>query len=332
VTLLVLDAPPAHAAKTDVVVLKNGDRITGEVQQVDRGRLELKTDDLSTVQIEWDKVASVSADATFDIEDLPGNRYVGSLKAGDRAGQVGIVSGDGVHFLEMTAVARMRRIDHGFWNRLEGSLDLGAGYTSATSLFTLDLAATLGFERPGFEVHADASSTLTSQEGLEDTRRNTLSLVYERRFEGQWVAVAQAALEQNRELGFELRSSATAGGGRYLVRQRRDSLMAVAGLSVNRERPTEGESTTNLEAMAAVLYDRFAYDTPKVDVTLSVAGFASLTEAGRYRLEVEGKVKREIVKDFYATLRGYESYDSRPPTQDAVTSDYGLTFALGFSF
>jgi hypothetical protein len=181
-------------------------------------------------------------------------------------------------------------------------------------------------------VALDASSTYSSQPGVEDTRRNHVSLTYRRRFEDRWVALAQAQLEQNQELGFDLRSSAAAGGGRYLVQGRRDKLLAGLGLSVNRERPTEGESTTNLEATAALSYDRFSYDFPKVDIAVSVAGFASLTEGGRYRVELDASLKRELVKDFHATLRGYESYDSRPATEGAPTSDYGVTFALGWSF
>ena len=71
--LLALQPAAAPAApKTDVVVLKNGDRLTGEVQQLDRGRLQLKTDDLGTVEIEWDKVASVTATAPFDVDDVAG--------------------------------------------------------------------------------------------------------------------------------------------------------------------------------------------------------------------------------------------------------------------
>src|SRR4029453_11953656 len=53
---------------------------------------------------------------------------------------------------------------------------------------------------------------------------------------------------------------------------------------------------------------------------------------GRYRVDVDAGVKRELLKDFYATLRGWERYDSRPASEGAVTSDYGLTFALGWSF
>jgi hypothetical protein len=167
---------------------------------------------------------------------------------------------------------------------------------------------------------------------VEDTRRNTLSLTYARRFRNRWVALAQAQLEQNRELGFELRASGATGGGRYLVQGRRDKLLTALGLSLNRERPTEGESTTNAEAMAVLSYDRFSHDFPKVDVSVALVGFASLTEGGRYRVELDARLKRELVKDFYATLRGYESYDSRPATEGATSNDYGVTFALGWSF
>jgi hypothetical protein len=226
----------------------------------------------------------------------------------------------------------MRRLDTSFWRRLDGSLDVGASYTSASSLFKLDLAGNLGVERPGFEAELDASSTYSSQPGVEDTRRNHVSLTYERRFENRWVALVQGQLEQNRELGFDLRGSAGVGGGRYLAQGRRDKLLAGLGLSVNRERPTQGESTTNVEATAVLRYDRFSYDFPKVDIAVVVAGFASLNEGGRYRVELDASLKRELVKDFHATLRGYESYDSRPATQGVPTSDYGITFALGWSF
>ena len=44
-------AGSALAAKTDVVTLKNGDRITGEVKRLDRGRLRYSTDDMGTIYI-----------------------------------------------------------------------------------------------------------------------------------------------------------------------------------------------------------------------------------------------------------------------------------------
>ena len=47
-----------HAqGRTDVVTLPNGDRITGEIKRLERGRLEFKTDDAGTLYLEWDKIA-----------------------------------------------------------------------------------------------------------------------------------------------------------------------------------------------------------------------------------------------------------------------------------
>lgn len=327
-----LAASPALAAKTDVVVLKNGDHLTGEVQQLERGRLQLKTDDMGTVEIEWDKVASVAAAAPFDVEDLRGRRYMGSLAAGPGAGQMQIAWTGTTETIDLWLVVRIRRLNKSFWRRLDGSLDVGASYTSASSLFKLDVAGNLGVERPGYAISIDASSTLSSQPGIDDTRRSNLALAYHRRFPDRWLLLAQGQLEQNRELGFDLRSSLAGGGGRYLVRGRQHELLAGLGLSVNHEVPVEGDGTTNVEAMAVFSFDRFAYDFPKVDISATLAGFASLTDGGRYRLELDAQVKRELVKDFYATLRGYESYDNRPATDGAATNDYGVTFALGWSF
>jgi hypothetical protein len=330
---LVLQAATAWGAKTDVVMLKNGDRVTGEVDQLDRGRLTFKTDDIGTVEIEWDNVQSVTAAAPFDVDDLGGDRYLGTLAPGPVAGQVLIAWKGEEHAVELSHVVRMRRLYTTFWRRLDGTLDVGASYTSASELFKADLAGNIGFERPGFEVSLDGTSTLTTQPGVDETRRSLISLGYLRRFRDRWVALSEVQLEQNRELGYDLRSSAALAGGRYLVQTRQTRLLTAAGMSVNREHPTDGgEATTNIEATALVHYDRFSYDFPNLDVSVAAGGFASLNHGGRYRAEVDARLKREIVRDFYATLRGYESYDSRPATEGTPLNDYGITFALGWSF
>ena len=329
---LLLAGSPAFAAKTDVVVLRNGDHLTGEVDYLERGRLALKTDDMGTLQIEWDKVRSVTAAAQFDIANLDGHRYVGSLQSTSVAGELCIVTAGGPNVVRLADIGDIQRVDANFWKRLDGSLDVGASYTSATRLFKLDVAGAIDAYRPGYEFSTNASTTVTTQPETEDTSRSLLSFAYGRRFGSRWLVLLKGQLEQNSELGFDLRSSATAGGARDLVRRRQDRLRVGMGLSVNREKPVEGESTTNIEMTVIAGYDRFAYDFPKVDVSVAVAGFQSLNDSGRQRFEAEARLQRELVKDFYATLRGYESYDSRPPAEGSPRNDYGVTFALGWSF
>jgi putative salt-induced outer membrane protein YdiY len=327
-----MGASPAFGAKTDVVVLRNGDRLTGEITELDRGRLTFKTDDIGTLAIEWDNVKSVTAAATFEVVDLDGRLYFGALRPGLQEGELNVVSAEGSQTLELSRAVRIQRLGATLWQRLDGSIDAGVSYTSSSELLKIDLAARVVLTRRAHEFSVDGNSTITRQPEVEQTRRNSLTLNYERRFPSRWVAFAQAELEQNRELGFDLRGSVAGGGGRYFVQGRRHDLLAALGLRVNREKPLEGEATTNTEAALALTFDRFYYDFPKVDVYATLAGFASLSDWGRVRFEGDVRVKRELLKDFSVSFRVYESYDSRPPTEGAERNDYGVTFGLGWTF
>ena len=76
-------------------MLRSGDRITGEVTELDRGRLTFKTDDMGTLSIEWDKVTSVTAKATFEVHDLDGGQYFGALRPGAQDGELTVVPATG---------------------------------------------------------------------------------------------------------------------------------------------------------------------------------------------------------------------------------------------
>jgi hypothetical protein len=57
-----------------------------------------------------------------------------------------------------------------------------------------------------------------------------------------------------------------------LARDARTELVGGAGLSLNREKPVEGESTTNVEAAAGFNWVNFAYDFPKTDIKVAAFG------------------------------------------------------------
>jgi hypothetical protein len=331
-TALGLFAAPAHAAKTDVVTLRNGDHITCEITELDRGRLRVKTDDMGTLDIEWDKVDSLRATATFQIEDTSGHLYYGVLGGGPRGGALALETESGTRVLDMLAVVGISRLGETLWKRLDGSVDLSTSYTSSSDLFAFDFAGDVNYERRNNELDLSATSNVTHQPNVEDTRRWDTALSFSHRFPDRWVGIGSAQLEGNRALGFTVRGSFAGGGGRYLAQSLHDELLAATGLSVNREVPVEGETTTNAEFLLTLQYDRFSYDFPKVDILVKLTGYQSLTQAGRTRAEADIRLKREIFKDFNVSLRGYESYDSKPATEGAELNDYGLTFGIGYTF
>ena len=80
--LLVALAAPARAEKVDVVVLRNGTRVVGEVKSMSKSRIELGTDDMGTLKIEWDNVKELTAPEFFEVEDMNGGLRFGSLRPG----------------------------------------------------------------------------------------------------------------------------------------------------------------------------------------------------------------------------------------------------------
>ena len=85
----------AHAqGRTDVVTLANGDRITGEIGRLERGRLEFKTDDAGTLYLEWDKISRLVATRQVEVLTTDGRRFLGSLgQAQERS--IAVVTSDG---------------------------------------------------------------------------------------------------------------------------------------------------------------------------------------------------------------------------------------------
>ena len=121
---------PAAAVKTDILVLQNGDRITGEVKQLLGGRLTYKTDDMGTLSVEWLKVAELTSTTDYEVETEDARRFVGRIEPLGPSTLV-VVGDPDLHVVGIEEVVRITRLDAGFWRRLEGSFDLGLSYTQA---------------------------------------------------------------------------------------------------------------------------------------------------------------------------------------------------------
>lgn len=322
---------PALAADTDTVVLRNGDRLHGEIKGMQYGRLQLSTTSMSTVYVEWDKVAGLVSPNFFEFELTDGSRYYGNLEPAD-AGLLAVALEGQTTALAAGRVVRIRPIKSSFWDRIDGSISLGASYTRSSEIGQGSLTVSIGTRRPAFELSTDFSTTITVQPDQPDKSRTVLSASYLTLLRNRWFIPGTGKLERNNDLGLDLRSSAGGGIGRYLVQTNRSLLGAAGGLVVNRENPVEGDSTTNVEAFAGATYEYFTYDTPKTSVDVTFLLFPSLSVSGRYRTDVSLSLSREIVKDFTVGVTAYDSYDSKPPAGSSSTHDFGISLNVGWTF
>src|SRR5215469_14006289 len=92
--------------KTDIVMLRNGDRLSGDILSVEFGILSLSTDNMSTLSIEWPAVRSVTSKFEFAIERRGGSRYHGVITTSDDGADLIVQSAQGTVRFPMGEVER----------------------------------------------------------------------------------------------------------------------------------------------------------------------------------------------------------------------------------
>ncbi len=142
----------AWAQKTDIVALKNGDRITGEVKELKFGKLEYSTDDVGTIFIEWDKVIFLKSKSTYELETEEGDKYFGTVDTDTTENKLLVLNQNRTVSLALSRVIRISRIKDSFWKRLDGSGDLGFSYTKASEVGQLILNADVRYRTRGSRV------------------------------------------------------------------------------------------------------------------------------------------------------------------------------------
>jgi hypothetical protein len=318
-------------AKTDLVFIGKADRITGEIKQLSRGILQLSTDNIGTVNIEWEDVDSLSSVYQFRVEDQFGRKYFGAIFM-TKSLELQVISAGQTETVPASDVVEITPLEASFWQQLDGSIAIGFSYTKASSLaqFTSDM--NVRYRTSIRQVTLDASSIETMQEDEDASRREDLSLTYNRLFPGRWFSTSSAGLQTNDELGLNLRLMFSTGAGLNLFQTNHNEMFTTAGLSVNREWSANQDEVYNLEGFVSVQHSVFRYDYPKTDVTLAGTVYPSLSDWGRVRAEIDVSASREIIKDLTLVISFYDSYDSDPLDPSGSKNDYGLVSSVGWTF
>jgi hypothetical protein len=330
---LALVSEASTRPKTDVVILKNGDHLTGEIKGLQYARLSFKTDTMETASVKWEEVAHITSEYSFELELENGLKYFGSLGTPAEPGMLSVVGTERTVGLTMDQIVSIRPIKQRFWKRIDGSLSIGLSFTKASDVLRFSFNADASYTERKNIVDLTLSSIITTQ-SEQDSRENTnLNLRYNRLLEKRWFLSAFTGLQRNDELGIKLRVLGGGGGGRLLVQTNRMILPVLAGFSLNRElAASDGQDSFNAEGLFGFYWNLFIHHTPKTDLSFDFSTYPSLTEKGRVRLDLETRLRREIIKDFFVDLSFYLNYDNKPPSATASTSDYGFVTSVGYSF
>jgi hypothetical protein len=319
--------------KTDVVMLRNGDRISGDIISLEHGILTLKTDNVGTIYIEWPAVRAVASKFAFAVERMGGVNSYGVIKTTEDGTALVVGTEEHATTIPLAELERISQYSPSFWNRISGNLAVGFSYTKSSEISVGSVNLDAHYRSTAVDSSVTFSSNTTRGGSGGETDRDVLAgtVMFLQQSRNFWALVG--SLERDQALGIDARVVGGAALGRRLQQSAHSEITGMVGLVGTKEWVTgDAPPRSSLEGLIGADWRIFRFIDPKTTLDLSVAFFPSLTDSGRYRGLGNLSFTHKITGDLTLGLSGYFSSDSRPPEGATEKSDYGVTFNLGYSF
>ncbi len=329
-TLILASSVMAFAE--DVIVLKNGDRISGEVKKLEAGHVHIDAGYGDNIFIiDWEEVERIESPAYFAVGTSGGARLSGSIRTDPEVSTRILVEGQGATVpLEHSELVSLRLIDSGFWGRFSTSVDFGMSLTKANATKQFNTRSTVSYLTDDWSLEGNYTSLWNLREDVPKTKRNELGTNFLYFLTDRWYSVTFGNFLQSDELQLDLRSSIGTGVGRYLVANNRWLLSINAGgawTNENFEEPLVRNRNTG-EAFGAIEFD--AFNIGDLNILAQFSVFPNLNDLGRVRMNFRNDFKWDLPQDLYFSVGFTSNFDSSPPT-DTPRNDYIFSTSVGWS-
>jgi len=333
-------APVLARDSTDVIVMKNGDHLTGEIKGLDGGVLYISMQYiLGTSQVQWSKVDHIDSKQLFLIKTEGGSVYTGALStaevAAGRPVSIEVVEEQGKQItLERTTVVQMDQTSEKFWRRFNGEIDTGVIYSKGNQSTQFNLSSDLGYPRERWAASASYNSTLATSTGVTASTRNQINLGAQHLLPwNNWFYAGLGGLLQSSVQGIRLQSSFGGGIGRYLANTNRATIYLLGGFAWQRTQYTQAIVPAGTQDVAAGVIaggaKLFKFNKTNLNVTGSV--FPAISAPGRVYSNMNVSYYIKITGNLSWNVSVYGNWDNQPPPT-FTGSDYGTSSGLSWTF
>lgn len=329
--------PLQARVKKDIVVMKNGDTMTGEVKSLVNGLLAFKADYMAdTIQLDWNQIATIKSSDQFSVVFSDGTRDTGMIiKGADPEKGVGdfVVEGAEEEMQTLSQnVVTINQVEDTFLHQLTGSISYGLTYTGGTSSTQSNFSTNVSYRSERWYGMIDASSVLSRQNDAKPSGRNTVDMYYYNYRGERWFVAGTASFLSSRQQDLSGRTTVGGGIGADLIRRTSMNLQFVGGAVLIDEHyaPSVG-SVVVRGADSQFLFQFTKYTFTKFQFTTNMGIFPSLTDFGRVRFSLNSSLKKDLARNLTLIYTLYENFDSRPPVP-APKNDFGTTMSVGWTF
>ena len=323
--------------ESDIVVMDNGDRNTGEIKKLEFGVLYLKSDRVAdTLKLDWERVVRVQSIARYEFETQFREFFIGTIVADPNQetprGQLKILLDTGTEVdLIIREIISIREMGRSFFSRINLNLDAGASFTSANKRTQSNINASMSTRRPKHSLALHVSSQFSGEPDTEKTARHEVRFQSSRYLSKKWEFVYLATFLHDNQQELQLRSVAGAGLLRTFYESNRTLFYSLGGAVYTRENYFDlAESDrNNAEAFGGVGLSSYRFRGSFINSVVFV--FASVSDPGRVRVDSLFEWKWSIVGDLYWKVYLVDNYDNRPPI-GGINNNLSITTAIGWSF
>lgn len=327
--------------KTDVIVMKNGDRFTCEVKGLSAGVLSVGLDYVDgTISLQWSEVARLESSQLFVVNMQDGSVYAGRITTAEVAAnqpmkiQIAETEEKTVT-IETTRIAKMSETSQQFWKRFNGGINFGINYSKGNQATQYSFGTQAEYLREHWAAETTFNSNLSSNSGSATSTRNQFGfsgyrlLPREKYYFGGVGNLLQSAVQ-----GINLQTTLGGGIGRFLKNNNRMSITLLGGLAWQ---GTEYHQSTGLpqdgqNIVAGLIVAKWrVFKFKKTNLEASATLIPALSDPGRLFFSTNASYYLKLFGNLNWNVSVYGNWDNRPPPTFSG-SDYGSTSGLSWTF
>jgi hypothetical protein len=342
-SLLLFSTPLRARENTDVIVLDNGDRLTGEIKRLNSGVLYLSAGYVDgTMEVQWSKIVRIESRQLFIIQTQNGSLHTGSLttSSSQNSGPVTIrinqLSGPPVD-MDRSSIVAFGETSESFWQRFSGQVQTGLIQAKGNDTIQYSFGSLVDYKRDRWGMRTSYASNLSSSTGSDVATRNEINVqAYHFLFDGgKYFYAGLGKALQSSVQNIDRQTNLGAGIGLYLKNTELARVSVLGGLAVQRTVYGANEHPLRAQEVAAglVYADASLFKFKKANLTLNASLFPAISQPDRGRLyfSANASLFYKIVGNLDWTASFYGNWDTRPPVT-LSGSDYGTNLGLNWTF
>ena len=334
----------------DVIKLKNGNELNGEVKSMDRGILTIETDySDSDFKVEWDQISYLKTGSKYIVSlskesmkhlkgfvaknDSLDGRILATLETHPSNSEVLILHTDhGNKNVSMNQIVYLNSVNDSFISRLSAAIDVGFNLTKANNLKQLNVSSTISYEADKWGADGGFNVVDSKQDSVARIHRLDANIGFNWYLPKDFYLAVSANYLENDELQLDLRSTYKAGLGFFILRTNHLYWKVEGGAAFTEELYFPDPSIDPNPKASGEGYigtEINLFDIGDLNLMSNIIVYPSITESGRTRSDFKFEAKYDLPFDLYIKAGTTVNYDNQPAVEGSEY-DYVINTGLGW--